>query len=188
MKVYGLGQLGSLEGVCIPDWKEIQLPDEARILCYGMDFGYSNDHTSVVAMYKYNDSYIFDEIIYKKGLLNRDISNLLKTYNVSDVIYADSAEPKSIAELNHYGHIVYPVKKGRDSINYCLNLINQNKIFITSRSKNLINELRNYIWMTDKQGNVLNKHIDAYNHAIDALRYSITSQLQDPNKGEYHIW
>lgn len=187
-KVYGLGQLGSLEGVCIPDWKETQLPTEARILCYGMDFGYSNDPTSVVAMYKYNDSYIFDEIIYKKGLLNRDISNLLKTYNVDDIIYADSAEPKSIAELNHYGHIVYPVKKGRDSINYGLNLINQNNIFITSRSKNLINELRNYVWMSDKQGNVLNKPIDAYNHAIDALRYAITSQLEDPNKGEYHIW
>jgi len=187
-KVYGLGQLGSLEGVCIPDWKETQLPTEARILCYGMDFGYSNDPTSVVAMYKYNDSYIFDEIIYKKGLLNRDISNLLKTYDVDDVVYADSAEPKSIAELNHYGHIVYPVKKGRDSINYGLNLINQNKIFITSRSKNLINELRNYVWMSDKQGNVLNKPIDAYNHAIDALRYAITSQLEDPNKGEYHIW
>jgi phage terminase large subunit len=187
-KVYGLGQLGSLEGVCIPDWKETQLPTEARILCYGMDFGYSNDPTSVVAMYKYNDSYIFDEIIYKKGLLNRDISNLLKTYDVDDIIYADSAEPKSIAELNHYGHIVYPVKKGRDSINYGLNLINQNKIFITSRSKNLINELRNYVWMSDKQGNVLNKPIDAYNHAIDALRYAITSQLEDPNKGEYHIW
>tara|TARA_R100001510_G_C7656742_1_gene217097 strand:+ start:4084 stop:5250 length:1167 start_codon:yes stop_codon:yes gene_type:complete len=187
-KVYGLGQLGSLEGVCIPDWREIQLPNDARILCYGMDFGYSNDPTSVVAMYKYNDSFIFDEIIYKKGLLNRDISNLLKTYDVNDIIYADSAEPKSIAELNHYGHIVYPVKKGRDSINYGLNLINQNKIFITSRSKNLINELRNYVWMSDKQGNVLNKPIDAYNHSIDALRYAITSQLEDPNKGEYHIW
>tara|TARA_R100000734_G_scaffold2070_9_gene2186 strand:- start:456 stop:1622 length:1167 start_codon:yes stop_codon:yes gene_type:complete len=187
-KVYGLGQLGSLEGVCIPDWREIQLPNDARILCYGMDFGYSNDPTSLVAMYKYNDSFIFDEIIYKKGLLNRDISNLLKTYDVNDIIYADSAEPKSIAELNHYGHIVYPVKKGRDSINYGLNLINQNKIFITSRSKNLINELRNYVWMSDKQGNVLNKPIDAYNHSIDALRYAITSQLEDPNKGEYHIW
>ena len=187
-KVYGLGQLGSLEGVCIPDWREIQLPNDARILCYGMDFGYSNDPTSLVAMYKYNDSFIFDEIIYKKGLLNRDISNLLKTYDVNDIIYADSAEPKSIAELNHYGHIVYPVKKGRDSINYGLNLINQNKIFITSRSKNLINELRNNVWMSDKQGNVLNKPIDAYNHSIDALRYAITSQLEDPNKGEYHIW
>ena len=187
-KVYGLGQVGSLEGACIPDWQEINLPTEARILCYGMDFGYSNDPTSIVAMYKYNDAYIFDEIVYKKGLLNKEISNLIKSYSINDIIYADSAEPKSIAELNHYGHTVYPVKKGRDSINHGLNLINQNKIYITNRSKNLINELRNYVWMSDKQGNVLNKPIDAYNHAIDAMRYAITSQLEDPNKGEYHIW
>lgn len=187
-KVYGLGQVGSLEGACIPNWQEINLPTEARILCYGMDFGYSNDPTSIVAMYKYNDAYIFDEIVYKKGLLNREISNLIKSYDINDIIYADSAEPKSIAELNHYGHTVYPVKKGRDSINHGLNLINQNKIYITNRSKNLINELRNYVWMSDKQGNVLNKPIDAYNHAIDAMRYAITSQLEDPNKGEYHIW
>ena len=187
-KVYGLGQTGSLEGVCIPDWKEITLPLEARLLCYGMDFGYSNDPTTLVALYKYNDAYIFDEVFYKKGLLNRDISNLLKTYDATEIVYADSAEPKSIAELNHYGHMVYPVKKGRDSINHGLSLINQNKIYITKQSKNLINELRNYIWMSDKQGNVLNKPIDAYNHAIDAMRYAITSQLEDPNKGQYHIW
>lgn len=187
-KVYGLGQTGSLEGVCIPDWKEITLPLEARLLCYGMDFGYSNDPTTLVALYKYNDAYIFDEVFYKKGLLNRDISNLLKSYNATEIVYADSAEPKSIAELNHYGHMVYPVKKGRDSINHGLSLINQNKIYITKQSKNLINELRNYIWMSDKQGNVLNKPIDAYNHAIDAMRYAITSQLEDPNKGQYHIW
>ena len=187
-KVYGLGQVGSLEGVCIPDWKEIELPMEARLLCYGMDFGYSNDPTTLVALYKYNDAYIFDEVFYQKGLLNRDISNLLKTYNATEMIYADSAEPKSIAELNHYGHLVYPVKKGRDSINHGLSLINQNKIYITSHSKNLINELRNYTWLSDKQGNVLNKPIDAYNHAIDSMRYALTSQLEDPNKGEYHIW
>jgi phage terminase large subunit len=187
-KVYGLGQTGSLEGVCIPDWQEIVLPMEARLLCYGLDWGYSNDPSSLIAMYKYNDGYIFDEVFYQKGLLNRDISNLLKTYDATEIIYADSAEPKSIAELNHYGHLVYPVKKGRDSINYGLSLINQNKIYITSRSKNLINELRNYIWMSDKQGNVLNKPIDSFNHAIDAMRYAITSQLSDPNKGEYHIW
>ena len=187
-KVYGLGQTGSLEGVCIPDWQEIVLPMEARLLCYGLDWGYSNDPSSLIAMYKYNDAYIFDEVFYQKGLLNRDISNLLKTYDATEIIYADSAEPKSIAELNHYGHLVYAVKKGRDSINYGLSLINQNKIYITSRSKNLINELRNYIWMSDKQGNVLNKPTDSFNHAIDAMRYAITSQLSDPNKGEYHIW
>lgn len=187
-QVYGLGLTGSLEGVCIPDWQEINLPTEARLLCYGMDWGYSNDPTSLIAMYKYNDAYIFDELIYQKGLLNSDISDLLKTNGVQDIIYADSAEPKSIAELNSYGHNVLPVSKGRDSIVYGLNLINQNKVYVTSRSKNLINELRNYIWMTDKQGNKLNKPIDAYNHAIDAMRYAMTSQLENPNKGSYYVY
>jgi phage terminase large subunit len=187
-QVYGLGQTGSLEGVCIPDWQEINLPTEARLLCYGMDWGYSNDPTSLIAMYKYNDAYIFDELIYQKGLLNSDISDLLKTNGVEDIVYADSAEPKSIAELNSYGHNILPVSKGRDSIVYGLNLINQNKVYVTSRSKNLINELRNYIWMTDKQGNKLNKPIDAYNHAIDAMRYAITSQLENPNKGTYYVY
>ena len=187
-QVYGLGLTGSLEGVCIPDWQEINLPTEARLLCYGMDWGYSNDPTSLIAMYKYNDAYIFDELIYQKGLLNSDISDLLKTNEVEDIIYADSAEPKSIAELNSYGHNVLPVSKGRDSIVYGLNLINQNKVYVTSRSKNLINELRNYIWMTDKQGNKLNRPIDAYNHAIDAMRYAITSQLENPNKGTYYVY
>lgn len=187
-QVYGLGLTGSLEGVCIPDWQEINLPTEARLLCYGMDWGYSNDPTSLIAMYKYNDAYIFDELIYQKGLLNSDISDLLKTNSVNDIVYADSAEPKSIAELNSYGHNVLPVSKGRDSIVYGINLINQNKVYVTSRSKNLINELRNYIWMTDKQGNKLNRPIDAYNHAIDAMRYAITSQLENPNKGTYYVY
>jgi phage terminase large subunit len=187
-QVYGLGQTGSLEGVCIPEWQEINLPTEARLLCYGMDWGYSNDPTSLIAMYKYNDAYIFDELIYQKGLLNSDISDLLKTNEVNDIVYADSAEPKSIAELNSYGHNVLPVTKGRDSIVYGLNLINQNKVYVTSRSKNLINELQNYIWMVDKQGNKLNKPIDAYNHAIDAMRYAMTSQLENPHKGNYYIY
>jgi phage terminase large subunit len=187
-KVYGLGQVGSLEGVCITDWREIDLPKEARLLCYGMDWGYSNDPTSLVALYKWNNAYIFDEILYQKGLLNSEISNLLKSHEIKEIIYADSAEPKSIAELQSYGHQILPVSKGRDSIVYGINLINQNEVYVTSRSKNLINELRNYIWLKDKEGNKMNKPIDAYNHAIDSARYSITSQLADPNKGEYHIW
>jgi phage terminase large subunit len=187
-QVYGLGQTGSLEGVCIPDWQEIDLPQDARVLCYGMDFGYSNDPTSLVTMYKYNDAYIFDEVIYKKGLLNSEISNLLKANNVNNFVYADSAEPKSIAELNSYGHNVLPVTKGKDSILFGLNLINQNKVYVTSKSKNLINELRNYIWQTDKTGIKMNRPIDAYNHAIDAMRYAMTSQLENPNKGNYFIY
>ena len=187
-QVYGLGQVGRLEGVCIPQWSEIDLPAEARLLCYGMDFGYSVDPTSLIALYKYNDAYIFDELIYQKGLLNSDISGIIKGNNITDIIYADSAEPKSIAELSSYGHMILPVTKGRDSVVYGINLINQNKIYVTSRSKNLIKELRSYIWMQDKEGNTLNKPIDAFNHAIDAARYAFTSQLENPHKGNYYIY
>ncbi len=186
-KVYGLGQIGSLEGVCIKEWQEIKLPLEARLLCYGMDFGYSNDPTTLIALYKYNDAYIFDEVIYQKKLLNSDTSNLFKAHDINAIVYADSAEPKSIAELRTLGHKVLPCTKGKDSIVYGINLINQNKIYVTSRSKNLIKELQSYTWMKDREGNTINKPIDAFNHCIDAARYAITSQLQTPNKGKYNI-
>ena len=186
--VYGLGEIGSLEGACIKDWKLIDLPNEARLLCHGMDFGYTNDPSSLIALYKYNNAYIFDEVIYQRGLLNSQISNLLKTHQVEDIIYADSAEPKSIAELSSYGHMVLPVKKGKDSIVYGINLINQNEIYITNRSHNLIKELQNYIWLKNKEGETLNKPIDAFNHCIDAMRYALTSQLENPNKGAYYIF
>lgn len=188
-KVYGLGQIGSLEGVCIPDWRELEmLPNEARLLCHGLDFGYTNDPTSLVSLYKWNNAYIFDEVIYQKKLLNSDISDLLKANDITGIIYADSAEPKSIAELSHYRHQVMSVSKGRDSIVYGINLINQNEIYVTARSKNLIKELSNYIWMKDREGNTLNKPIDAFNHAIDAARYAITSQLENPNRGKYFVY
>ena len=187
-KVYGLGQVGSLDGVCITDWKEIDLPTEARLLCYGMDFGYSNDPSTLIGLYKYNDSYIFDEVIYQKKMLNSDISDLFKAKGIREMVYADSAEPKSIAELKTYGHQVLPCTKGKDSIVYGINLINQNKIFVTKSSKNLIKELQSYTWMKDREGNTVNKPIDAFNHCIDAARYAITSQLENPNKGQYFVY
>lgn len=187
-KVYGLGQVGSLEGVCIPDWQEIDsVPVEARILCGGMDFGYSVDPSTYIRLYKWNDGYVFDEVIYNKGLLNSDISRLLKQQDITETIYADSAEPKSIAELNGYGHQVYPVTKGRDSIVYGINLINQNKVYVTARSKNLIKELQGYVWMKDKEGNQLQKPQGA-DHCIDAMRYALMMELENPNKGEYFIY
>jgi phage terminase large subunit len=186
-QVYGLGKVGSLDGVCLTGWEEIKLPTNARLLCFGMDFGYSNDPSTLIGLYKYNDSYIFDEVIYQKKLLNSDISNLFKSNDINSVVYADSAEPKSIAELRTYGHNVMPCTKGKDSIVYGINLINQNKIFVTSRSKNLIKELQSYTWIKDREGNTINKPIDAFNHCIDAARYAITSQLKTPNRGKYFI-
>lgn len=189
-KVYGLGEQGSLEGACIPDWMEINdVPHEARLLGYGMDFGYSVDPSTLVALYKYNDSYIFDEVLNKKGMLNSDISQFLNNNQVREIIYADSAEPKSIAELLSYGHTIYPVSKGRDSIVYGINLINQNKVYVTQRSKNMIKELNGYIWMQDKQGNTLQKpNPTSGDHCIDAARYILSSILENPHKGEYHLY
>ena len=188
-KVYGLGELGSLEGVCIPDWKEISnIPSEARLLSYGMDFGYSVDPTTLIALYKWNEAYIFDEVLYKKGMLNRDISRTLTQLDIKENIIADSAEPKSIAELVGYGHNVYPVSKGRDSVVYGINLINQNEIYITQRSKNLKRELQGYVWAKDKEGNTLQKPTGSHPDCIDAARYVLTDHLENPNKGQYYIY
>jgi len=188
-RVYGLGETGSLEGVCIPDWKEIDtIPDDARLLAYGMDFGYSVDPTTLIGLYKWNDAYIFDEVLYKKGMLNRDISRFLQQQDIKENIVADSAEPKSIAELQGYGHSIYGVSKGRDSVVYGLNLINQNEIYVTARSKNLKRELAGYVWAKDKEGNTLQKPTGEHPDCIDAARYVLTDQLENPNKGEYFIY
>ena len=187
-KVYGLGQIGSLEGVCIPDWKPIDnIPSEARLLCSGLDFGYSVDPSAIKRLYKWNHAYIFDEVLYRKGMLNRDLSYFIKTNDIREHIYADSAEPKSIQELRNYGHKVFPVSKGRDSIVYGINLINQNEIYITSSSKNLIRELQGYVWDKDKEGNNLQKPTGTHPDCIDAARYALMMQLRNPNRGNYAI-
>ena len=188
-RVYGLGETGNLEGACIPDWREIDnIPQESRLLAYGMDFGYSVDPTTLIALYKWNDAYIYDEVLYKKGMLNRDISRFLSQADIKENIVADSAEPKSIAELQGYGHNIHGVTKGRDSVVYGINLMNQNEIYITSRSKNLKRELGGYVWAKDKEGNQLQKPTGLHPDCIDAARYVLTDQLENPNKGEYYIY
>lgn len=187
-KVYGLGEIGSLEGVVFEQWKKVDhLPKEARLLGYGMDFGYTNDPSTLIACYKYNDAIIFDEVIYRKGLLNSDLANLMKSNDVKGIIYADSAEPKSIAEIRGMGYQIKATDKGRDSIMYGIGVLQEQQIFITSRSTNIIKELRNYTWDTDKTGAKLNKPIDAFNHAIDAMRY-FTMMHFKKGVGKYYVY
>lgn len=184
-KVYGLGMLGSLEGVIFNNWNQIkELPNDARLLGYGLDFGYTNDPTALIAVYKYNNSIILDELIYNTKLLNQDIVDLMNKSGVMprSVIYADSAEPKSIEEIHRKGFNIKPVKKGADSINFGISILQEQNILITNNSVNLIKELRNYVWDTDKNGSKINKPIDKYNHAIDAVRYFAMMQLKQKRK------
>lgn len=168
-KVYGLGELGSLNGVIFSNWQTIDtIPTEARLLGCGLDFGYSNDPTAVIEVYKWNDKRILNEVVYQTSLTNNEIAKLVpKTVP----IYCDSAEPKSIQELKYNGINAYPVTKGSDSINYGLSIMQEQSYLVTKNSLNLIKELRNYSWAKDKNGATLNKPIDAYNHAIDGFRY-----------------
>jgi len=185
-KVYGLGELGMLEGVVFSNWKQIDtIPKEARLVGLGMDFGYTNDPTSIIEIYKHNDKRILNEIVYQTGLLNSDIANKLP----KDVpVYADSAEPKSIRTIQLAGITIKGVTKGRDSINYGIDVMQREEYLVTSNSTNLIKELRSYCWDTDKTGKRLNKPIDNYNHAIDAVRYHEMETLgMNKNYGSYNV-
>ena len=169
-KVYIYGQIGSLEGVIFTNWTQIdQIPTDARLIGYGLDFGYSNDPTAIVEVYKWNGKRILNEICYQKGLSNAQIAKHITT---KMPCYCDSAEPKSIAELKMYGVNAIPTQKGADSITYGIQLMQQQEYLVTSKSVNLISEFRKYAWDKDRRtGETLNKPIDDYNHAIDALRY-----------------
>lgn len=184
--VYLYGLTGSLEGVVFNNWSQVDtLPKEASLIGYGMDFGFTNDPSTCIGVYKLNDDIILDEVFYKKGLSNSDISTLLKADDVKGEIYADSADPKSIDELKKYGHRIMPTKKGPDSILHGINLLQEQSILITKRSINLKKELEEYSWKKDKDGNTLNIPIDIYNHAIDAARYLALIKLGKQRKGSF---
>lgn len=173
-KVYGLGQVGSLEGVIFSNWKQTEkIPENAQLLGYGMDFGFSNDPTALVAVYRYDGAIILHELIYRTGMLNSDIIREMLDLQVNKnaVIYADSAEPKTIEEIRRSGFNIKPTVKGADSINFGISILQEQNILVTSDSTNLIKEFRSYLWDKDKTGSKLNRPIDDFNHAIDAIRY-----------------
>jgi len=173
--VYGLGQLGELEGKIYVDWKIIdKVPHEARLERYGLDFGYSIDPTSIAGLYYYDGGYIVDEELYQKGLSNKQIADFLNNRDKALVV-ADSAEPKSIDEIKSYGINIIPSQKGQGSVNQGIQWVQQQRISITKRSVHAIKEYRNYLWKTDKDGNILNIPDEGFNHSMDAIRYGMES-------------
>jgi phage terminase large subunit len=186
VKVYVYGEIGSLQGVVFDNWKPIDsVPDNATYLGTGLDFGFTNDPSAAVDIYKHDGKIVVDEVIYQKGLLNSQIANQLKEKR--RYIVADSSEPKSIHELNSYGLQVFPCVKGADSILHGISIIQEHELLITKRSLNVIKELRAYSWKRDKTGATLNTPIDDFNHALDALRYIVTDKFGTRNSGNYSI-
>lgn len=176
-KVYGLGELGEIEGRIYKGWNEIdEIPNEARLERYGLDFGYHPDPCAIVAVYYYNGGYILDEVAYQLEMSNREIANTLKNLNRALVV-ADSAEPKSIAEIKAYGINIVPTVKGADSIRHGIKAVQDQRISVTKRSVNLLKEYRNYLWLVDKDGRIVagTPDPDCDDHLLDACRYSVNS-------------
>jgi phage terminase large subunit len=179
-QVYGLGQLGEVEGRIYTGWNIIdEIPHEARLVRRWLDFGYANDPTSMGDIYEYNGGYIYDELLYQKGVLNSQIAALLTNQTEKNILtIADCAEPKSIEEIRLYGVNILPCEKGKDSVNNGIQLVQDIKCSITRRSVNTIKEYRNYMWETDKEGHILNVPRDIWNHSMDGIRYGVTSLIR----------
>ena len=137
------------------------------------------DPTAIVACYQYQGVKIWKELIYQTGMTNGDIAKKMIELGITknDTVIADCSEPKSIAEINEFGFNVRPAVKGPDSIKFGIDVLQEEDIYVTEDSLNLIKELRTYSWDQDKTGKLLNKPVDAFCHLIDAMRYLATGTM-----------
>lgn len=181
-RVYGEGLIGGTEGLVFPEvWPQLdEIPIGAKLERYGLDFGYTNDPTALIAIYYYDGGYILDEVIYQKGLSNKQIADILLN-SPKAMVVADSAEPKSIDEIRSYGINIMPVAKtkgdtkGKTWIRWSIDVVNEQKISVTKRSTNILKEKRNYMWEKDVNDKPTGDPIDMWNHAMDAIRYGMVT-------------
>ena len=179
-----------VRGKIYKNWKEIdEIPHEAKLVRRWLDFGYTNDPTAIGSVYYYNGGYVLDEECYRKGMLNSQIADLLNGLESSGtVIIADSAEPKSIDELNMYGLNILPCEKGPDSIRKGIESVQSQRISYTKRSVNIKKEYENYAWNELKDGTTINEPIGGNDHHLDGIRYAISNLVgYDHNTEEEDI-
>ena len=189
-KVYARGRTGRVEGLVLKKWYITKESfEDKKLLGYGLDFGFTNDPTSLIEVRTQDGELWVREVIYETGLTNPDISNEMDRLKVSrsSLIVADSAEPKSIEELRRMRWTVDGVKKEKDSVNFGLSLLKGYSINVHADSKNLIKELSSYKWKVDRDGNTLNVPVDKDNHAIDALRYLVYHKFAKKGYGKYIV-
>lgn len=180
-KVYGLGLTGKIEGLILRNYDIVPaIPVDATLIANGLDFGYSNDVSALIQVYKQDGELWINELIYESGLTNPDICTKLRENSISkyEEIIADSSEPKSIAEIYSEGYNINGAEKGPDSIRLSINILKRYKLNITQASSGIRKELKTYKWKTDRSGKLLNEPVDFNNHSIDALRYVALNKLQ----------
>jgi|TARA_R100000081_G_scaffold59292_1_gene29457 phage terminase large subunit len=176
--------LDKAEGVIFTNWKIGKFKQVGKII-FGQDYGFAQDESSLVktSIDKANKIIYIELCFYKPKLTTSQILELNKKFAGDDLIVGDSAEPRLINELSRGCNIV-PAIKGQGSITYGISLLQDYDLIIDEESTDLIKELNNYCWLEKKS----QTPIDKFNHAIDALRYAVSYQLQNPNKGEYHYY
>jgi phage terminase large subunit len=189
-KVYGRGLTGKIEGLIFRNYNLVdKIPEGAKLIAYGMDFGFTNDPTTCLAVYQQDGELWVQEHIYSTGLTNPMIGDKLKELGIEPhiEIVADSAEPKSIMEIYNQRFNIKGAKKGKDSIKSSIDILKRYVINITRDSVNLNKELLSYKWSEDKEGKQLNVPVDFNNHLIDALRYVALNKLANSNSGVYSL-
>ena len=182
-RVYGEGQKAVYSARQIfSNWTFIphsEFPDfdidiEAVI---GLDFGFTNDPSAATLIFKKNDKLYLHELFYKTGMTNSDIVDYIKKLGYEQVlIFADAAEPKSVEQIKREGLLIKPAVKGQGSINAGISLLKEYDIIVSKESKNIIKEYNNYYWEELKDGTIINKPKDKFNHAMDSIRYGVYSQ------------
>ncbi|MDB5003521.1 MAG: terminase [Mucilaginibacter sp.] len=180
-RIYARGLTGKVSGLIFTNWFICDdIPNDAKLIAAGLDFGFTNDQTGCIEVYLQNGELWIDELFYETGLTNKDISTRLISSGVSKSteIIADSAEPKSIEELKRLGWYVTGAKKGADSINNSIDILKRYKFNLTRRSINLKKELARYKWKVDRSGKPMNEPVDTWNHLIDPLRYVALNKLK----------
>ena len=183
--VYTLGKWGTLGHVIFTNWRVEDLSgmrDQFTNRRAGLDFGFSSDPAAVIVSHydkMRNKIYVFDEL-YETGLTN-DMLAVEVSRKTGDMVTCDSAEPKSIQELNKYGVHAVGAKKGKDSVNFGIDWLKRQEIIIDAGCINLRNELSQYKWKEDAGGNALKIPVDKNNHLIDALRYAYENDMDGFN-------
>lgn len=182
-RVYARGLTGRLEGLVYQNYDIVpEMPETFKKEWFGLDFGFTNDPTALVRVCLAGGELYFDELISERGLLNSQIAKRMREHGLtrrSDII-ADSAEPKSIKELQVLGFRVEGAQKGADSIRTGIDILKRYKLHITRRSSLIRKEVASYRWGKDrKTGLITNAPIDMFNHTLDAARYVALNRLQE---------